>query len=177
MAFSKEFSSDCGNSSPWGEPQGNSSSSSHLDLNPWQSVSYNNLKLQFCNSFLGTQQSFTERDNDGEIKRGKSSTQESLAWSTEMRKNGVTYSIKFQKCRTNLPVTTINELVDWTFFLIKNLQYFPQLQNLQRTSAWLIWGLIFSLITKPHWCQLSQQNNPTLHGLGVERCKSARGIE
>lgn len=96
----------------WEQPQGNSSSSSHLDLNPWQSVSYNNLKLQFCNSFLGTQRSFTKRDNNGEIKRGKRSTQEPLAWSTEMRKNGVIYSIKFLKCRTNLPGTTINELVD-----------------------------------------------------------------
>lgn len=174
MAFSMEFSSDRGNSSPWGQLQGNSSSSSQgdLDLNPWQSVSYNNLKLQFCNSFLGT-----ERDNNGEIKRGKAAHRSLLHEALRWEKIGVIFSIKFSKCRTNPPVTTINKLVDWTFLLVNNLQYFPQLQNLQRTSARLIWGLIFSLVTKPHWCQLSQQNNPTLHGLGVERCKSARGIE
>lgn len=79
--------------------------------------------------------SLTERDNNGEIKRGeKQHTGVSCMkhWDEEKM---VSSTLKFPKCRTNLPVTTIKELVDWTFFLVKNLQYFPQLQNLQRTSA------------------------------------------
>lgn len=40
------------------------------------------------------------------------------------KKNGIIYSIKFLKCRTNLPVTIINELVGWTFFPSQNSSVF-----------------------------------------------------